>query len=199
MMPPADVVDQLRPQWTLTSVHEAGHAVAQVVAGLPLYDVRIFYRSSRFGRWWRVNGDTRMSRHGGMSLDHSDTPSFDGIVIAALAGPEAEARWLHQSTGCALRVTRARVAREHQDGDLKRVRRYLRYSSRSPAESDQIAASLVHDWWPAIVRVAAELSARHQISGTTVQRMVHRWHAPCRRVGRPHRMDERGIAVDQPR
>jgi hypothetical protein len=170
--PPDDVLELLQPQWDATSFHEAAHGVAQVARGLPLHDVEIRYKSSPFGRWWTVNGQVRLSRRGSLRVRDDDTASMDGIVVAALAGPEAEARWNHRVTGIGLREARDQAARENSDGDLRRVRTYLRTSSLSRAAADQLAVELVDRWWPVIDRLAAALRAQHRVAGDDVRRLV---------------------------
>lgn len=172
--PPDDVLFRLQPQWQVTSVHEAAHGVGQAAHGLPLYDVSICYQSTGSGRWWSVNGQARPSRGGSFHVRDDDTASLDGVVVAALAGPEAEAQWLHRVTGIGLREARAQAAHDNRDGDLRRVHHYLRCSSLSRAAADHRAAEFVDQWWSAIDHIAGILRDQRRIPGDVVRCLVGR-------------------------
>jgi hypothetical protein len=133
----------------LAAWHEAGHAVAYVLGGLPLHDARIWKESN--GRGWA--GRVRPTPVG----IECEVPEekLTAVAVAALAGPEAEAQRIHQTSGGRLSSIRNWVE-AHNDvpgGDFDGLPELLTLAGITLTEADRIATDMVAAWWPQITRV----------------------------------------------
>lgn len=169
--PPPAVVDALVSDMPITAVHEAAHAVAQLIAGLPLHDVSIGYQR-RWLLWWTFSGQVRMSPRGGIRVDHGDLQVVRGTVVASLAGPEAEARWLATTTGIPLEVARAQAFRDNRDGDIRNTAALVRHCRWSQTELDHQVRDLVARHWLPITVVAAALQQHRHLTGAAVRTLA---------------------------
>src|SRR5262249_29452680 len=120
--PPA-AVNPADAEWAAAAWHEAGHAVAQAAQGLPLFDATIWWAKkwTITGRWYKALGTVRPTEEGGYWADVDDVDGSVKEIIAALAGPEAEARYLARTHGMPLAEARARIEGEQRDGDFADV------------------------------------------------------------------------------
>jgi hypothetical protein len=167
---PSDVVEAFAHERPLFAVHEAGHAVAQVVGGLPLHDVRIGYWRSWTGRCWRLEGRARPTRRGGFKV--RGTAAIRAALVASMAGPEAEARWLDRTTGTTLAAARAQAMRDSRDGDGRQIARLFPDSEWARAEFDQNVQELVERHWPLITQLADQLLRHSCLTGDAVRTLV---------------------------
>ena len=145
--------------------HEAGHAVAAFRAGReirevcisaatddPMYDGNIQHDNPLYGQHIG-DGDERLSDY------------YDGELIIALAGPEAEHR---HNSGARIAGNDLDVAQEILDrfvGSRVERERYLRLMQRE-------TRGLVNREWPAIERVAAALLRHGRLTGGQVAQLI---------------------------
>lgn len=168
--PPEAAEKGLADQLDLTAWHEAGHAVALVVAGRPLYRVRVAYQVRRHGRSvsWRVSGRSRTSPF---------LPARDRVrsVTATLAGPEAEARRACAITGVPLSRARAEALQANPD-DAHDAARVRRLAGISGTEAAVRAAAVVDAHLDAVARVADLLAVRawtgQAVTGAEIRAVV---------------------------
>jgi hypothetical protein len=144
--------------------HEAGHAVAafrgreirevciSAVTDDPRYDGNIQHNNPLYGQHLE-DGDERLSGY------------YEGELIIALAGPEAECR--HDS-GTRIAGNDLDVAQEILDrfvGSRVARERYLRLVQRE-------TRALVKREWPAIERVAAALLRHGRLTGGQLAQLI---------------------------
>lgn len=163
----------------LTAWHEAGHAVAHVLTGIPFYDAQIWVEPLQAGRWrkqrrWR--GEVRLAPDGaGIWVPDEQLAAF---TVAVLAGPETEARRIHQTHGrhVPLAAIRAAVEEDHgyAYGDFDRLPELLADAGMTRAEADQITADRVAEWWPHITRVAGLLLTERSMTCAEITAAIHR-------------------------
>lgn len=172
-MPPADGIERLAPEWAAISIHEAGHAVAGVLIGLPVYEVWLRYE--RGGAWlgtsWVVNGNTEVA---------PDRGTVDGTleqeILFVAAGLEAEAMWRATANRCSLRAARRLVNgnRVNRSGDLQVLDACFREPD-APFTRKQ-AGERVHELlvanWSAVEQVAEQLRTFGRLAGGDIQRLV---------------------------
>jgi hypothetical protein len=169
---PLDVAEHLAPEVDLTAWHEAGHAVAYVAAGLPLHSVYVRIDSRwRAGRQWKVSGSTRITAgRRGMPVPDSQREWF---AVAALAGPEAEARRLHEVSGMTLRDARREADEAGGRDDLADAAEDLKFSAyMTMASARKSTIALVRRMWPVIGQVAALLEPGRVVPGAVVREIV---------------------------
>jgi hypothetical protein len=162
--------DPLAEVWDLTAWHEAGHAVAAVVQGLPVLNAKVRRAGGLFGGGPGVSGSVRHDRLSFRML--SAGADLDKLIVTALAGPEVEARCLAAASGRPLHVVRAEVEQDQQDSDFANVARYLQSSALTRADADCEASALVSRWWDVIEEVAAQLAAYGKLSGAEIREAV---------------------------
>lgn len=162
----------------LTAFHEAGHAVAHVLTGLPFYDARIWVETDRRGwrrerRWRGVVRPTPESDGYLVADEH-----LAGLAVVVLAGPEAEARRIHQTDGwhCALSAIRTGVQEDNDypDGDLDGLPELLADAGVTRAEAERVTADLVAAWWPQIAHIADILQQRRNMMSAEITAVVQR-------------------------
>lgn len=164
---PAGIVEALAHKRPLFAVHEAGHAVAQIVGGQPLYDVRIGYRRSWIGRRWCLVGCARVTRSGRFTA--AGTDEIRAALVTSSAGPEAEARWLASTTGTTLAAARIQAMQDNYDGDGRQADHFFPDSGWTRAELDQNVQNLVDQHWPLITLVADQLLRHSRLTGDAVR------------------------------
>lgn len=173
---PAGLSRAAAAEWEATAWHEAGHAVASVMLGLPLHDASIWWQSAWWSLGWlaKPRGLVRATdaEDGGCHVDDGDTGSWDKVVIVALAGPEAEARRVAGMSGRPLAVTRAEAELGERDGDFRDATDYLRFASLTREQADQRAAVFVTQWWDAIRTVAGLLQAAHTLTAAEIREAI---------------------------
>ena len=167
---PFDEQDPLAAVWDLTAWHEAGHAVAAVVQGLPVLSAKVRRGGGLFRGARGVSGSVRHDRLNFRLV--SAGAGIDKLIVTALAGPEVEARCLASASGRPLHVVRAEVERDQQDSDFGTVAAYLRSSALTRSDADIEASALVSQWWDVIEEVAGLLAAHGKLSGAEIREAV---------------------------
>jgi hypothetical protein len=107
--------------------------------------------------------------------DDNGAPGDAGkAIVAALAGPEAEARHLAASSRRPLAEVRAEIRQKrlNHDGDFANVATWLPDASISRAEADQQAMSLVTHRWESIRRVAELLMFEETLTGADLYHSI---------------------------
>lgn len=152
----------------LAAWHEAGHAVAHVHADLSFQGAKIWADPSRRG--W--NGEVTPVDGGCWVLDEQ-LPAF---AVMVLAGPETEARRIHQTSGqrFSLSDIRAEVERDqdYPGGDFDMLPELLALAGITRAEADRLTAHAVTAWWPQIACVAGILLAKRSMSSAEIRAVV---------------------------
>lgn len=152
--PPADVRQALAEAWVRCAHHEAGHALAARAAGLPV--VRAVLGYQRRSRWF---GPDEWSVTGRVDVDLAGA-TCEQIALIALAGPAAEAQWLHRVERWPLH-TAWTWAYDRNPRDAREAR-----ETGVPLHRlTQQALDVAGDQWRRLARVAAELAQRQQLSG----------------------------------
>ena len=147
--------DDLEWEWEVVSVHETGHAVALVVLGLALREVRIGARST----WTGV--DSSGAATGSWPDDLDDTEDVDLHLVTCLAGAAAEMAF------------GSRDAAAHAQGDIALAEQLLPYSTLTLGEAEAEAHRLVYEHWDVIVEVAEALrDADGYLSGADVEGII---------------------------
>lgn len=131
------------------SIHEIGHAVAHKLGGLRVISATVNHRT--FG------GGVQIEE----SIDESQLPAY---LVACLAGPEAEARWLTIYHGHSIRSARHEVA-SGACQDLENFREFSSGVYLSENRARIMAADLVKRNWKQIERRAITLAERGQLPG----------------------------------
>lgn len=160
----------------LTAWHEAGHAVAQVLGELPFYDVRIWLesRGSMWRREKRWSGALRLVPD--VELWWIPDERLPEFVVACLAGPEVEARWIHhKAPGVPLADIRAALVDEHEyvGGNFNGLPELLALAGLTRMEAERRTAALVEAWWPQITHVACVLRTSGVMTGGEVAAVVN--------------------------
>lgn len=161
--------------------HEASHAVVAAILGGPLGDARIVEKR-RWG-WVRISGSVDVAPGGGEMLVESGVV-MDAYLVAALAGPEADAQFFHRNFGAPIARTRRDMIRDNRDGDYDNVQYALsqpgHYDTGPPSRLRTVrqieaeARQAVARCWPLIERVAAELAQRGYLSERDIRRLIGR-------------------------
>jgi hypothetical protein len=168
--PPPVVTELLATELELTAWHEAGHAVAYAVTGLPLHSVSLRYQSRwRMGRQWKVAGVTRLAAVRPVRIPDSWR---EPLAVAALAGPEAEARRLHETSGMPLGAARREADLAGARYDLRDAAADLKRTPLTLADARENAASLVAGMWPVIGVVAALMQPGRALPGSRVRELT---------------------------
>lgn len=158
----------LADEWAAAAWHEAGHAVAQAAAGLPLHRSRIAYKGRRTWRaeHWCVTARTDLTQAGGL---FRKTTRDD--LVAVMAGAEAEALWLYDNKGMTTADAR-RTARDAADDDNRQALRFAGGSKLAVIEAADEAALQVRLRRAAIAEVARLLQANGTVTGAQVRAAV---------------------------
>ena len=129
------------------AVHEAGHVVAEYALGHRISAARVdaFAGGRTWLGWWAWRPP-------------------DDAVVAALAGPAAEAMWLDVPLEAVL-------GSPGSDRDRIAVTEWLQ-PGQEQATYERIAAELVAGCWAAVARVAAELVVRRRLGHRRVARLL---------------------------
>ena len=164
-MNPADA------EWAAAAWHEAGHAVAQAAQGLPLFDAAIWWKAkwTITGRWYKALGAVRPTEEGGYWADDDDVDGTVKTIIAALAGPEAEARYRAAAHGTPLAEARADLERKERDGDFANVAAYLPLTPLTRERANELAAAFVTEHEDRIREIAGLLQARGTLTGDEIR------------------------------
>ncbi|WP_020418526.1 M50 family metallopeptidase [Amycolatopsis sp. ATCC 39116] len=135
-----------------TAHHEAGHAVAHLLAGGTVREVVL----SRDGR----TGYTEIAEDGPRE------GNLMGWLVMLLAGQEANARFLTEH-GYSLSRAR-RVCRAASPGDLREFRAAARGTGISEHRARRATERLVDRKWSRIHRAALRLAARGRLPGSAL-------------------------------
>jgi hypothetical protein len=163
----------------VTAFHEAGHAVALVILGLPLKNVDVLTR--RY-----PDGASHGASHSEVDFSDYVGKGIDAVkpwMIQSLAGPIAELR-VHRDSRLATKSGKkdwemasqfAALANYEgpipEDGNLNLKIDPSRFRPQLEAASDE-AAKIVGAHWPVIVRVAEMLISRKSLTGDEVAAIV---------------------------
>lgn len=140
------------------AAHEAGHALACVVAGYAIADIRVWHTSN--------------SAAGALQLadDIDDRQATDELLVSLVAGHEAEVNWLSLNTN---HPSRERALRETQPGcctDLElfaRYRRRSRHTSLTEAAARGRAEALLRQHWRRVERLTVRLARAKHLTNPT--------------------------------
>lgn len=165
--PSAERIAELASLWESVSIHEAGHAVAGIVLGVPVDHVQLSYQRVNLWRW-EVVGWTAIGPGGhGADLDE------DIAVRFMLAGLEAEALWISAATGIPLDQVRGEVqSRKANQGDVDQINACLPDSGLTLDQACDWVHDTLHDQWQTVTYVAEALREHRFLSGTDVARLV---------------------------
>lgn len=159
-----DSAEILAGERDLTAWHEAGHAVADVAAGLPFHDVQIWVESEQWTGAVRLAPDDES-----WWVPPEQLPDF---VVMLLAGPEAEARRIHQTYGrhVPLPAIRAGLVDEHEyiGGNFNGLPELLTLAGITREEAERRTADMVTAWWPQITRVASILHTTRAMTSAEI-------------------------------
>jgi hypothetical protein len=161
------VREALADEWAAAAWHEAGHAVIQAAAGLPLHRVQIAFRCLRSLRavHWHVSARTRITRTSAFRRTTRDD------LVTLMAGAEAEALWLHDTRGMTAAAAR-RTAQDGNDDDDRMALAFAGGDRQAVLEAADEAAMLVRLRQPAIAEVARLLQERGTLTGAEVRAVV---------------------------
>ncbi|SFJ76554.1 Peptidase M50B-like [Amycolatopsis sacchari] len=133
----------------ITAHHEAGHAIAHLVAGGRVQSVKI------------------ISTYHGVMTPREHEPAPDNVLgwlVMILAGHEAAARYVAKN-GYGLGTAR-RLTRDGAASDLAGFRRFARGTGISEAHARREAARLVSRHWGRVHRAALRLDKAGRLSGS---------------------------------
>lgn len=166
--PTAEIREALADAWNASAWHEAGHAVIQASAGLPVHRAEIRFRCLRSigAEHWGVTARTRMTAGAGCfrRITRDD-------LVTIMAGAAAEALWLHDAKGVST-VAARREARESAADDYRMALRFAKGDRLAVLDATDEATVQVCAWRPAIEQVAAMLAGHGSVTGDQVRAIV---------------------------
>lgn len=166
--PGPEVREALADAWGASAWHEAGHAVIQASAGLPVHRAEIRFRCLRSigAEHWGVTARTRMT---------TGTGCFRRVtrddLVSLMAGAAAEALWLHDAKGVTAVAARSE-ARESAADDYRTALRFAKGDRAAVLDAADEATVQVCAWRPAIEQVAAMLAEHGTVTGDQVRTVV---------------------------
>lgn len=153
---PARHITRLAPQWHTVSLHEAGHVVGGLLAGVPVYEVWLGYRhhGGILGGQWTVVGRTEVAPDGGTVVVDDDA-----AVLFTIAGLEAETLWVAHRDRMVLSRARDHVYGRpvNAAGDVADLVEQLSTASISIHDAQRWALSALRRHWDSVETVAAGL------------------------------------------
>lgn len=150
----------------IVSYHEAGHAALHVEFELPLHEARVGVKRRLFGGvegWGYVHAFP-----GGDGFVNS----IGDYILASIAGPEAEARLLHQLNGGSLKTARRQAYAFSRDGDFGAAREYVRDAPFTLRDAEMEAQDWVAKVWPSVEAIAAALRERGRMKAREIRRVA---------------------------
>lgn len=151
--------------WYDASVHEAGHVILGLTAGLPIHSVRL--RRTLLGN---ISGFTAVAPGNGSVIGTSEQDLF-----LTLGGPEAEAICVAQRDDIHLDQARRQVTRRAQrDNDFDIIAERLADPdiAFTPTQAyAEVNAELCGNW-ECVEQVAAELRERGRLSSRDIARLT---------------------------
>jgi hypothetical protein len=153
-----------------TAYHEAGHAVADFLLAIPLWEVTIVPDGERLGHV-KDGPRVRRSIQSESDLTLRDREQLERRTVAAFAGPRAEAKATGvdvepQISGDLLLIgNRAHLAGSFFDSDPGEQEAYMNWLRER-------ARVIVEQGWYLIEALANELLTRPTLSGRAVQRLL---------------------------
>lgn len=150
--------------------HEAGHAVMVLRLGLPLYEVLV-WEQQRLFKPNLARGHTKLAKRSTFEVPPIKT------ALVLLAGPEAQAIYLHRVHGHSLRHARSYTSHQNQHGDMAEFYRTWGAVPNDPwardvfSMRDRVKRMVAGDW-PAVAALAQALLRKPRLSGREVRRVV---------------------------
>lgn len=172
-VPPVAVVNRLALDWRTVAVHEAGHVVTGLAAGLPVHEVWIGYQEHT--RWfgpsdWTILGRTEVAAGSGTVPGTADQEA-----LLVMGGLVAEALWVARRDGRSWRAGwRAAIDKQANRGDLAALRGALRGREATFIHdtAQRHARELLRDRWRTVLKVADALADDQHLSARQVRRLA---------------------------